>query len=125
MRLDVQDGTSLSGSQLRALVTSLPKPLLKGVAHIYIRAWYEPSIRASYRPHHLMMEVPAPPYAVPLPTEAVVRELLIALAVIAERGELPAKLSTSLRLRAIQATEEFMALVPDLSRKRTRSRRAI
>lgn len=117
MKLKVQDGSSLSGHQLRALVAGLPASLLRNVSSIFVGASWEASLRLSYvqSPRYLALQVPAPPYAVPLPTETVVRELLIALVVIEERGELPAKLSTSLRARAAQVAEELMATVPFLS----------
>ena len=57
---------------------------------------------------YLKVSVPGPPYADPLPTETVVRELLIAIAVIAERSELPKKLSTSLRHQATEVAKRSM-----------------
>ncbi len=57
---------------------------------------------------YFKVSVPGPPYADPLPTEAVVRELLIAIAAIAERSEPPKKLSTSLQHQATEVAKRFM-----------------
>lgn len=121
MKLKVQDGSSLSGSQLQMLVARLPARFLRRIESIFVGACWDPLLKISYIQKHrsLALHVPSPPYAAPLPIETVVHELLIALAVIAERGDLPSKLSKPLRLRAIQEMDEFMALVPNLALKRT------
>ncbi|MBN9340260.1 MAG: hypothetical protein J0H52_09305 [Comamonadaceae bacterium] len=110
MKIKVQDGSSLSGNQLRALISSLPDCFLNSIQKIFIRACHESFMSCRYDVYarYLEVSVPGPPYADPLPTETVVRKLLIAIAVIAERSELPKKLSTSLRHQATEVAKRFM-----------------
>ena len=110
MKLVVQDGSSLSRSQLQTVVASLPERLSKHVGTVLVCASWEPSLRLAYsqKERTLTLFVPAHEPAPP-PAITVVREFLVALAVVAERGELPARLSKSVRAQAIQATSDVLA----------------
>ena len=112
MKLVVQDGSSISRRQLQAVITRLPEHLSRRVGMLLVCACRESSLRLSYSPKErcLTMFVPAHE-AAPLPTTDVVRELLIALAVIAGRGELPARLSRSVQEKAFQTTDAIFAIV--------------
>lgn len=104
MKLIVQDGSSLSRSQLQAVVASLPERLSRPIGTVLVCASWEPSLRVTYHPKGrvLALHVPAHEHE-PSPTASVVREFLVALAVVAERGDLPARLSRSVRAQAVQA----------------------
>jgi hypothetical protein len=110
MKLVVQDGSSLSRRQLQAVVASLPERLSKHIGTVLVCASREPSLRVTHhlKERTLALHVPAHEPA-PAPAVSVVREFLVALAVVAERGDLPARLSRSVRAQAVQDTSKIFA----------------
>lgn len=110
MKLVVQDGSALSRSQLQAVVSGLPERLSKHIGTVLVCASWEPSLRLAYSPKERTLTLFVPAHA-PVPPSAatVVREFLVAVAVVAERGALPARLSKSVRAQAIQATSDVLA----------------
>ena len=110
MKLVVQDGSSLSRRQLEAVIAGLPEPLSKHVRSILVLASWESTLSVSYSPKERVLALSVPAHeSEPLAALAVMRELLVALAVVAERGDLPARLSNSVRARAAQATQGLLA----------------
>src|SRR5262245_26137876 len=116
MKLVVQDGSSLSRNQLQTVVASLPESLSKHIGMVLVCASWESSLRVSYSPKERALTLFIPAHeSEPLPTADVVREFLVALTVVAERGDLPVRLSKSVRAQAVQATSDLMAsLIPVL-----------
>ena len=110
MKLVVQDGSFLSRNRLQTVVASLPEDLSKRIGTVLVCASWEPSLRLAYSPKERMLTLFVPAHEPePLPVTTVVREFLVALAVIAERGGLPERISKSVRAQAIQATSHIFA----------------
>jgi hypothetical protein len=115
MKLVVQDGSSLSRTQLQTVAASLPEALSKHIGVVLVCASWESSLRVSYSPKERVLTLFMPAHEPePLPTADVVREFLIALAVVAERGDLPARISKSVRAQAVQATSGVLASLTPL-----------
>jgi hypothetical protein len=110
MKVVVQNGAShgLTRKQAESLVALLPPSLGEAVKSLTLYQAEGPALEFRHYPKEqsLGMFWPSSPHAQPLVAEAV-RELLVALAIVAERGSLPPRVSTSLRAWAEQEVAEL------------------
>lgn len=101
MKVTVQNGAThgLSRQEVESMVPLFPPSWSKHVKHIVLYQGDGPEVTASFYPKEQILGLFWPDKAASAPKTEGVRELLVALSVVKERGELPARLSASLRKR--------------------------
>lgn len=110
VKLVVQDGSVVSRKQLQAVVSNVPARLSRQVETVLVCASWESEFRIAFHPKARVLTLFVPTHASSPPaTATVLREFLVALAVIEARGSLPARLANSVRTQAIEATSDIFA----------------
>ena len=113
MKVTVQNGAShgLSRNDVERLVLLFPPAWSSLVKAIVLYQGSEPSIVVSFYPKSGTIGLFWPPKSAPQPSKSeAVEELLVALAIVAERGALPARISPSLRSRSLNETADIRDL---------------
>jgi hypothetical protein len=112
MKITVQNGAAhgLSRRDLEAVIPLFPASWMRCVKQVVLYQGAGEALRASYYPKDQILGLFWPAPGSQATKQQAVTELLLALSVIAERGELPAQLATSLRERHLRALDGLCAL---------------
>ena len=109
MKVTVQNGAAhgLSRRDVETIIPLLPNSWATKIAQIVLYRGQDPGISAAFYPkrHTLGLFWPGP--ALSISKAEGLEELLVAMSVISERGELPVHLSKSLRERHAVAVSEL------------------
>jgi hypothetical protein len=110
MKVTVQNGAAhgLSRREVEAIIPLLPTPWSNRVGQIVLYQGDTLTLRSSFYPKEKLLGL-----FWPVPVEAAskaqgLQELLLALSVIAELGELPGRLSPALRERHLAGMSELL-----------------
>ena len=110
MKVTVQNGAphGLSRREVEAISPLFPESWSRRVEQIILYQGDSPALRTSFHPKDRVLGL-----FWPMPVEAAskaegVRELLLALSLVNERGELPVRLSKALRERHLEALSGLM-----------------
>ena len=109
MKVTVQNGAAhgLSRGEVEAMVRVFPAAWSHLVKSIVLYQGGEVEIDVSFHPKEKVVGLYWPSSSVvPSSKAKAIEKLLVALAVVAERGELPARMSTSLRGRILEQVAE-------------------
>ncbi|MFZ2266818.1 MAG: hypothetical protein WAV95_04490 [Azonexus sp.] len=111
MKVIVQNGAvhALSRQEVEAMVRAFPKAWSHRVKSIVLYQGNELEARVSFHPKEQIIGLHGPSASTVSPQSKAkaIEALLPALAIVAERGELPARLSPSLRSRLAEQTSEL------------------
>jgi len=111
MKIIVQNGAThtLSRKQAEAIVALFPAPWIKSVDSLTFYQGNGESLHVEHYPRARAVGLFWPSSLYPQPTAAeATQELLIALAIATERGNLPPKVSKSMRVRAEQSVATLL-----------------
>jgi len=111
VRVTIQNGAvhGLSRAELEAIVPLFPSSWARRVSHIVLYQSRGSEVTASFYPQKNALGLfwPAPRGSV---SKAVgLQELLVALSIVDERDELPARVSTSLRERHVAGVADLLS----------------
>jgi hypothetical protein len=112
MKVTVQNGSlhGISRSELEAMVPLFPEAWSNAVNSIVLCQAADPMFRVTYHPKERVAGLHWPASAeVPPTKEEALAELLVSLAVISERRELPRRVSKALRSRFLAETSALRA----------------
>ncbi len=107
MKVTVQNGSihGISRAELEAMVPLFPAAWGRAVDSVVLYQGADPTFRVSYHPKERVAGLHWPaPAAVPPTKEEAIAELLVSLALISERLEVPRKVSKALRMRFLAET---------------------
>ena len=119
MKVTVQNGAAhgLSRRDLEAIIPLFPASWARGVTQVALYQGSEAEVRTTFYPKAQLLGLFWPALDSRATKEQAVTELLLALSVIEERGELPAQLAASLRKRHLHALDGLRALCDEAMKK--------
>lgn len=109
MKVTVQNGAAhgLTRGEVEAMVRVFPAAWSRLVKSIVLYQGGEVEIDVSFHPKERIVGLHWPSSSVVPSSKAnAIEKLLVALAIVAERGELPARMSSSLRARILEQVAE-------------------
>lgn len=111
MRVTVQNGArhGLSRLEVEAIVPLFPASWSKRVDQIVLYQSVFDDLTVSYHPQQRVMGLHGPRPKEASTKEEGVQELLVAMSVVAELGELPQRLTNPMRRRHLEAVEALVA----------------
>lgn len=112
MKVTVQNGSihGISRAELEAMVPLFPAAWHRAINSIVLYQGVDPTLRVSYHPKERVAGLHWPATAqVPPTKEEALAELLVSLALISERLEVPRKVSKALRTRFLAETAVLRA----------------
>jgi hypothetical protein len=111
MKVVVQNGAAhgLSRRDVEAVIPLFPSAWSTAVQQITLYQGREQKVSVSFYPKQQILGLFWPAEASSVPKAEALRELLLALSVVSDRGELPARLPASVRERHNAATGELYA----------------
>lgn len=109
MKVTIQNGAEhgLTRLEVEAIVPLFPSAWSKSVQQIVLYQSLTGSLATTYHPKQRLLGLHWPRPKELASKENGIRELLLAISVAVELGELPSKLANAVRLRHLEAVEEL------------------